>query len=299
MTTIQAGDWMGTLNGLNIGLGSPFLIAGLHGWRTNTALPLGGASTGSSQLPAPKPFANGSWAVPYYMPSREVTLLLDIVATSVTSFGDAVAQLEAATVPQGAALPALTLQLDGQPTTVYGTFTSRDIPTEFEYQFGLSRATLVMTCPDPRRFFTDASASGFTNLPTASGGVTWPVTFPLTWSGVTSSGNITLNNPGNTAGPISMNIYGPVSAPFVTHTDANGVLSQLAFSSALNIAAGDHVTIDCEARTVLYNGQASRNGMLTSRGWFQFTPGDNRIAFGAYTYNASAGLQVSATPAWI
>lgn len=286
------GDWTGTLNGLSIGLGTNYLPAALHGWRTNAALPLGGASSGSAQLPAAKPFANGSWPVPYYMPNREVTLLLDVVATDTVTFADAVAALEMATQPQGASLAALMVQIDGVLSIVYGSFIARDIPTDLEYQFGLAQATVTMECPDPRRF--GVANIGSTYLPHVSGGLTWPLTFPAMWSGTQDEGSVTMDLGGNTLAPVRLHIAGPCTSPTVTHTQSGSTLAL-----DLTIASGDWVDIDCEARTVLYNGQSSRNGSLTSRGWFGFEPGSNTVGFNASAYNSTAILTVTATPAWI
>jgi phage-related protein len=65
------------------------------------------------------------------------------------------------------------------------------------------------------------------------------------------------------------------------------------------INAGDSLTIDCEAQTALYNGQASRSMYLMNRGWMGFAPGVNTFSFNAAAYNSSALLTVSAQPAYI
>ncbi|HET6916943.1 MAG TPA: hypothetical protein VFH56_12705, partial [Acidimicrobiales bacterium] len=189
----------------------------------------------------------------------------------------------------------VTVQLGGAAQTVYGTVTSRTIPTVApDYSNGISFATIEVTCPDPRRF--GATVSGSTNLPHVSGGLTWPLTWPITWSGTQDAGSVTITNPGDTNGPISLRIYGPVTAPSITHAETGAALT---LAANLTVNAGDWLDIDCEARTVLYNGQVSRNGYLTSRGWFQFEPGDNTLGFNASAYNTSASLSVTGTPAWI
>lgn len=293
-TTINPGDWTGTLNGLAFGAGTNYQLVSLTGWKQMTATAYGGSSLGSGTYPAPKPYANGSWAAPYYAPQKTVALELDVI-TAPGDFAAAVAALEAATPPPGASVVALSLQLDGVTTTVYGPVTQRDIPTVFEYQFGLTRATIQVEPFDVRRF--GAALSATTNLPTTAGGLTWPITFPAVWSAVQQTGVITLTNSGDADGPLTVQINGPCVSPTLTHTDADGNVSVLALS--LTVASGDYISIDMENEIVLYNGQSSRNGWITSRGWFTFTPGANTVAFTAGAYNSAASCTVTATPAWI
>jgi hypothetical protein len=240
--------------------------------------------------------------LPYYTPSRVVSLLIAVEAPVADgSFANAVSGLAQATAPQVDAngqpvqIP-VTVQLgDPQQQTAYGSVSSRLIPTLTpDFSNGVSLATVEVTCPDPRRFGADVTAS--TGLPSVSGGLTWPITFPTAWSGSQVSGSMTLTNPGDANGPVKLRIYGPVTAPAVTHLESGAALT---LATSLTVASGDWLDIDCDARTVLYNGQASRNGYLTSRGWFAFEPGDNTFTFTASGYNASAQLTATCTPAWI
>lgn len=291
LTTINPGDWTGTLNGVAFGVGTSLQLAGLTGWFDAQSLPLGGSSQGGTSWPDPKAYANGSWIPSYWMPSRTVTLQLSIMGDD---FAGTVSALRKATIPSGPMLVALSLQVDAVTTTVYGHVTARTIPTAFEYQFGLSDATVTFECPDPRRFGVAASAS--TGLPSSTGGLAFPATWPAVWAATQQTGLVDLTSPGDTTGPVKLRINGPCVGPRVTH---GGSGSLLAFASTFTINAGDWVDVDMEAQTVLYNAQASRNGSLVSRGWFGFDPGDNTVVFNAASYNTSASMVVTATPAWI
>jgi hypothetical protein len=288
------GAYTASINGLPLGTDTYYKLVGMTGWFDAASAPLGG----STSL-APRVQGNGSWPLPFYVPMRVVTMLIAIEAP-VPYFDGAVSALAQATQAQVDAdgLPVqtpVTVQMGGAQQTAYGTVSNRVIPTLApDYSNGVAFATIEVTCPDPRKFGTDVAMS--TGLPMVSGGLTFPMTFPIAWSGTQASGAVTLNNPGDTNGPMKLRINGPCTAPSVTHTELG---TSLTLAANLTVNAGDWLDIDCEARTVLYNGQASRNGYLTSRGWFSFEPGPNTIGFNASDYNTTAQLQVTATPAWI
>jgi hypothetical protein len=288
------GDFTGSINGLQFGSGTSYRYVGMTGWHDIAPAPLGGSASLS-----PKAQRQGSWPLPYYVPERVVTLALAVEAAG-TDFEAAVLSLASATVPQvdSNGLPVqvpLQLQLAGTTYTVYGSVSNRQIPMVApDYATGYSLATVTLDCPDARKFGADVTA--VTGLPSVSGGLTWPITFPVAWSGSQVSGSMTLTNPGDANGPVKLRIDGPVTAPAVTHLETGAALT---LATNLTVNSGDWLDIDCEARTVLYNGQASRNGYLTSRGWFEFEPGANTFTFTSSGYNATAQLTATCTPAWI
>jgi len=118
---------------------------------------------------------------------------------------------------------------------------------------------------------------------------------PFTIDAVTVTGQVSLENPGNEPGPVRLRIDGPCAGPVITHVSTG---AQLVFSSALVLNEGEWLDIDMEARTVLANGQASRSGWITSRGWSQFDPGLNTWSFTAASFNPASRLTVTATPSW-
>ena len=156
----------------------------------------------------------------------------------------------------------------------------------------LAVASVQLLSPDPRKFAADLTAS--TALPSTTGGVTFPLTFPLTFTAVTVTGQVSLTNPGNAAGPVRLRIDGPVTAPVVTHVTSG---KALVFAASLTLGVGEFVTVDMESHQVLAQGQASRAGWVTQRGWSSFEPGENAWAFAAGMASA-AQLTVTATPAW-
>lgn len=155
--------------------------------------------------------------------------------------------------------------------------------------------SVLLGAPDPRKYGDLVTAS--TLLPFSNGGLVRPSTWPRTWTGVSGTGVIRLNNPGNTQAPVWLRIDGPVPAGGWAATHI-GKKQSLTFANALELGAGEFVDVDMDRREVLAQGQSARSGYVTSRGWFNLDPGDNDIAFSAQNYSPTATLTVTTKPAW-
>jgi hypothetical protein len=154
---------------------------------------------------------------------------------------------------------------------------------EFDLQFA---------APDPRKFGSLGSFT--TGLPSSSGGRTYPAVYPITYTGVTETGVVQVWNQGDVQAPVWLRVDGPVPGAWqVTHVGSGRVLQV-----NLPLAAGEHVAVDMERREVLAQGQSSRSGWVTSRGWFGLDPGLNEIAFTAENFDAAAKLTVQTMSAW-
>jgi len=159
----------------------------------------------------------------------------------------------------------------------------------------LAAYSILISAKDPRKFGDLVTAT--TRLPFSEGGLTFPVTFPITFTGTSGTGVIRVNNPGNTQAPVWLRVDGPIPAGgwSVAHL---GKQQALTFATALALGSGEFVTVDMDRREVLAQGQAARSGYVTSRGWFSLDPGDNDIAFSAANYSPTATLTVSTKPSW-
>lgn len=237
---------------------------------------------------APKPRANGSWAGTSYLQPRSVSASGWFIATTAEAAKAAVDELIWA------------CSLSGTTLTVTESGTSRSINArrsgEVIVEWSSPREchwSIQMIATDPRKYGT--TLTGSTALASSSGGFSFPMTFPLTIDSTVVSGQVHLNNPGNVAGPVSLRIDGPVTAPIVTHVTSG---QSLVFASSLVLGAGQWIEVNMERREVLENGQASRNGWVTSRGWSSFVPGDNTWAFAAGAYDPGSLLTVTASPTW-
>lgn len=155
--------------------------------------------------------------------------------------------------------------------------------------------SIQIVAKDPRKYGDLVTES--TALPSSTGGLIYPVTYPVTYTGVSNTGVIRVNNPGNTPAPVWLRIDGPIPAGGWTVTHI-GKQQSLTFSTALALGTGEFVTVDMERREVLAQGQSPRAGYVTSRGWFSLDPGDNDIAFSAQNYSSTALLTVTTKPSW-
>jgi len=155
--------------------------------------------------------------------------------------------------------------------------------------------SILISAADPRKFGDLVSLS--TGLPSSTGGLVYPVTYPVTHTGVSNTGIIQVTNSGNEQAPVWLRIDGPIPAGGWTVTHV-GKKQSLTFATSLALAAGEFVTVDMDRREVLAQGQSARSGYVTSRGWFSLDPGVNEIAFSAANYSSTALLTVSTKPAW-
>lgn len=155
--------------------------------------------------------------------------------------------------------------------------------------------SIQVSAKDPRKFGDLVTAT--TRLPFSEGGLTFPVTFPITFTGTSGSGVLRISNPGNTQAPVWLRIDGPIPTGGWTVTHV-GKKQSLTFATALALGSGEFVTVDMDRREVLAQGQAPRSGYVTSRGWFSLDPGDNDIAFSAANYSSTASLTVTTKPSW-
>lgn len=155
--------------------------------------------------------------------------------------------------------------------------------------------SIQFVAKDPHKYGDLVTQS--TALPSESGGLIYPATYPVTYTGVSVTGVLRVNNPGNAQAPVWLRVDGPIPAGGWTVTHI-GKKQSLTFSTALALEAGEFVTVDMEKREVLAQGQSARAGYVTSRGWFSLDPGDNDIAFSAQNYSSTALLTVATKPTW-
>jgi hypothetical protein len=247
----------------------------------------GWGAPGGTLAPKQKPRQAGAWAGLSYAKSRPMVVTGTAIAPDPYTASVALDRLIDA-----ASLDDTTLSVSESARTRW-SMVRRDGdvlptwfgPTAFSY-------SVQVVAVDPRKF--GATVTGSTALPQTTGGLSIPYMIPFTIPALTVSGQVNLFNPGNETGPVAIRIDGPCSGPVITHV---GSKLALTFSSSLVLNAGEFLLIDMEARTVMANGQSSRNRYITSRGWFGFEPGNNTFAFTATTFNAASRMTVTAIAA--
>jgi hypothetical protein len=258
--------------------GADFRFTGLDGW----------GATQSTLTVTQRPTSDGGFGSPAYEASRTFTVQGAITCPTrpelIAAFdrlqGAAGINTQPVTIVQGGAMRYVMAQRQGEITV--------------SDQSGITLTfAIVFLAVDGRKLAVDVSAS--TRLPSAVGGWQFPFTFPLTIASIVNTGTVSLTNPGNAVGKVRLRIDGRVTGPVVTHVSSG---LSLVFASSETVINGNWLDVDMERRSVLENGQSSRNVWVTSRGFSGFDPGPNTWAFTAVNYDPTALLTVVATPAW-
>jgi hypothetical protein len=132
-----------------------------------------------------------------------------------------------------------------------------------------------LKCPDPRRYGTDRSVT--LNLPATTGGVQFPLRFPMRFTGTTTSGDAAAANDGNMPAPVKVTFTGPVSSPTIRNVDTG---QWVTYNDTL--ATGEFVVLYLRNPLVaLLQDTALRTGKVSTGGGgtWEIQPGGNTIAF--------------------
>ncbi|MEU4062171.1 phage tail protein [Streptomyces wedmorensis] len=230
--------------GLLIGPGTPFAVdkSGLSGWED---LPEYDSSD------ADRPTSHGAWPGARFAKPRKVggTIVLmpefSGTAGAVRALRQSLALLDEERW--------LTVRLHGELLAVRARIAQRVVPADqgFATQ-GSSRMSVQWLASDPRRYAVKEETVT-TTPPQPESGLTWPLTWPLSWGKATSTGDVVIDNTGSAATHPVIVFRGPCSMPAVTER-----VTRRRLRYAIDLAAGDELTVDTRAGTVMLNNSASR-----------------------------------------
>ncbi|MER7126739.1 phage distal tail protein [Micrococcus luteus] len=282
--------WQAQWGGLLIGTSTAYSIQRLHGWEDLVALDMGEAS---------KPTRPGSWTAAPRPQSRIVTMELEFRA-GVDEMDAAVAALRAATPRSAAAADApLVIRLRGETLVAYGKLADRIISVDHSYSQALApAATLQWLCGDPRRY--ELAERSVTIVPGSlgSGGLTYPLSYPLTYGTAGAPANATCTNYGNEPTSPVLTLTGPLTTPKIINTTLTRALE---FN--LDLLAGQTLTVDTDSGAVVLNGTTDRLYTRTNLSvpveYFELDPGSNDIALLAAAFGTGAQLQVTWQSAYL
>jgi len=148
-----------------------------------------------------------------------------------------------------------------------------------------------LKCPDPRRYGDDQQL--LLNLPSVTGGVRFPLRFPVQFTGSSTSGDSTVVNAGNETAPAVVTFTGPLTTPKLTN-----LLTGQWVQYNDTLASGEFVVLYLRNPLVaLLQGTALRTGKVSTGGGgtWGIKPGSNAIAFRAATGSGTALLEFSDT----
>ncbi|MEV4179947.1 hypothetical protein AB0J28_00690 [Streptosporangium canum] len=175
---------------------------------------------------------------------------------------------------------------------VYAKCTRLVMPRDKLFAAGIVKCGLQWVASNPAKLeLTERSVT--IAAPTAgSGGLTYPLTYPLVYGTAGSPNNANATNFGTEPADPVLTFTGPLTTPRVV----NSTLTR-ALEFNITLGAGQTLTVDVGRGTVLLDGVTDR---LTSRTnssvpvrAFQFGPGDNNLTLLAASFGV--GAQLTAT----
>jgi hypothetical protein len=161
------------------------------------------------------------------------------------------------------------------------------------YGAGLVPFALQWRCPDPKRYGATVTTS--TGLPTAGTGLAYPLTYPLTYGTLGNPGQLVLTNSGTADSPIRFDVTGPLPSGFELSAGGRRLLYPVA------VPAGQVVTIDTAAGTVVVEGTANRRAELVVADWLTVPAGSAlTVQFTSLggTYDPAAVATATYASAW-
>jgi len=202
------------------------------------------------------------------------------VTTNGNSLQDALVQLSAVTNEGRNTEQPLWIQLPNLPILCsMSRVRKRDIPLNIEWAGGLATSTLGFHATDPRLY--GAPEQMYVGVGVAGRGLTFPVTFPVTFGGNGVPNYTVCDNTGNFGTLPVLELYGPMTNPTVTNEDVGWSLSFANPSSGgLTLNAGDVLVIDTDLHTV----------SLTLSGTTTPVPRPNWVVPGSIWPNYQLGL---------
>lgn len=237
-----------------------------------------------------RPWRDGSWS------GREVTAAAAIPMRIVT-LGAGAAGMLALHRPLAAAFEPsdddleLRFVIGGQEMVMFGR--PRVVAPEPRHVDGTTYYSLGFEALDPTMYGATEHVETL-GLPSTSGGLTFPATFPAAFDATVTSGRKAIANAGLKTTGLLLRIDGPAPQPRVSIL-AGGVVTRLRV--LLDLAAGEFLDIDTRAQTALLQGQVSRRNQVPGD-WPLLPPGTHEIAFDADLFDPAALLTVRWRDAW-
>lgn len=275
-------DWQIDWDGFLMGAGTLFKWVRLDGWEETPDLILGSAARASRHGEYPgRPLAR----------ARTVTLTAEILAGP-SGMLAAVQALRAATpVPRDASERPLAVRCHGETLLAWGQ-ARRVVPVDHLASIGIAQAVVVRWhCTDPRRYELDERSLVITAPTSGSGGLAYPLGYPLAYGTAGSPNNGNAPNVGSEATRPVLIFTGPITNPRLVNSSLNRSLE-----FGIDLLIGQTLTVDVARGTVLLNGTTdrlnARSNFSVPVEYFELAPGDNNLTLLAAAFGSGAQLEV-------
>lgn len=223
---------------------------------------------------SPRPQAHGSYPGDVFTQERVVTYTF-LLRGTVEAKALAVDTLEQY-LPADSVEQFLTVDDGTGPWFTMARVTGLHIPQGKHYRHAPLECSVQFTCADTRRY-SGVAKSATVTLPVTSGGLAYPLVYPLDY-GTSSSGSGVVTNNGSASTPLRGALVGPLTNPTVRAAGWS-----VAFD--LVLAAGEFLALDATEGTAMLNGTADRLYALSNTSdpleACMFDPGDTSVTLSA------------------
>lgn len=242
-----------TWGGLTLGGDGPYVVQGVTGWDELPEL---------ASLDTPRTRGHGDHIGAQYARARIVTV--EGKVADLERRDTLVRALQRAT-SVSSDVQDLTVSMFGEQLTAGARIARRSVTSGLNYGVGEVPFALQWRCPDPLRYGPPVTVS--TGLPTAGGGLTYPLAYPFDYGAAGNPGQLVLTNEGTADAPIVFDVTGWLPLGF----ELSSSVGRLTYPQA--VPEGQTVTIDTATGSVVVEGTADRRSVLTNADWLQVPAG--------------------------
>jgi hypothetical protein len=158
---------------------------------------------------------------------------------------------------------------------VYCRPVDRVTPTDRMFSLRYGKVDVRFEATDPW-IYSNTEKSLNASVGVTTGGLHFPLDFPLAFGSGSSGGSAPAVNLGTAPAPWTATVTGSTPNPKIYHLESGKFLEM----TGLTVVPGDTLEFNSKERSILLNGTASRRGLLTAAStWFSLQPGSNTIQF--------------------
>lgn len=243
---------------------------------------------------------NGQYAGDDFLEGRTIDLTLDVITTSANTKTATLTALATAFQATGVETPFV-FQFpgigDGGNCQLNCRVRKRTAPMDINYYHGVTSMVVELYATDPV-IYDGTLTSLSTTLPInlTAGGMTFPMTFNLTFGAASYFGTMHATNYGNFPVAPTITINGPVVNPTIQN-----LLTGEYITLNYTVASGETLTLNFSNHTILSGSTASRYyTFVPGSTWFSIYPGSQDITFRSTTStHTSESINLSFRNGWV